>query len=182
MRPRWASRGLRSPARDSLPASLAPRHAYGRAFGLERAGDNLGAVVGPLLAALLVSLVGVRETLYFAALPGLFAAAALTIAGREAHRTLAEPAARRQIRLNFGELHRAGMARALLPVAMFEVGNVAVTLLILRATQTGRLHDRVASELACPVGRVGRMSLCRSRIRKSSARVSCGSRGTAVWG
>ncbi|MFD0009225.1 hypothetical protein ACFVJ4_43845, partial [Streptomyces sp. NPDC127178] len=31
----------------------------------------------------------------------------------------------------------------------------------------GLLHDRVTSELACPVGRVGRMSLCRSRIPKS---------------
>ncbi|MGI5135577.1 MULTISPECIES: hypothetical protein [unclassified Streptomyces] len=37
--------------------------------------------------------------------------------------------------------------------------------------RTGPLHDRVPSELACPVGRVGRMSLCRSRIRKSSARM-----------
>jgi sugar phosphate permease len=42
----WVSRGLRSPARDSLLASLAPRSAYGRAFGLERAGDNVGAVIG----------------------------------------------------------------------------------------------------------------------------------------
>ncbi|MET8405385.1 MFS transporter [Streptomyces sp900116325] len=131
----WASRGVRSPARDALLTSLAPRRAYGRAFGLERAGDNLGAVAGPLLAALLVSLVGIREALYFAALPGLLAAVAITVAGREARRTLTEPAARRRIRLNVKELRRAGMTRALVPVAMFEVGNVAVTLLILRATQ-----------------------------------------------
>lgn len=38
----------------------------------------------------------------------------------------------------------------------------------------GLLHDRVASELACPVGRVGRMSLCPSLIPKSSARTSFG--------
>ncbi|MGW6899870.1 AAA family ATPase [Streptomyces sp. NPDC054919] len=43
----------------------------------------------------------------------------------------------------------------------------------------GLPHDRVTSELACPAGRVGRMSLCPSLIRKSSARMSCGSRGTA---
>ncbi|MFF9479273.1 MFS transporter [Streptomyces sp. NPDC014733] len=131
----WASRGIRSPARDALLASLAPPHAYGRAFGLERAGDNLGAVVGPLLAALLVSLIGIRATLWCAALPGLLAAVAITFAGREARRTLAEPSARRRVRLHLGDLRRAGMARALLPVAMFEIGNIAVTLLILRATQ-----------------------------------------------
>ncbi|WUH90373.1 NACHT domain-containing protein [Streptomyces sp. NBC_00433] len=44
----------------------------------------------------------------------------------------------------------------------------------------GLVHDRVTSELACPVGRVGRMSLCPSLIRKSSVRTSCGSRGTAA--
>lgn len=51
----WSSRGLRSPAKDTLLASLVPRHAFGRAYGLERAGDNLGAVVGPLAAAGLVA-------------------------------------------------------------------------------------------------------------------------------
>jgi sugar phosphate permease len=38
----WLFRGLRSPARDALLASLSPSSAHGRAFGLERAGDNLG--------------------------------------------------------------------------------------------------------------------------------------------
>jgi Major Facilitator Superfamily len=36
----WLARGVRSPARDAMLASLAPREAYGRASGLERAGDN----------------------------------------------------------------------------------------------------------------------------------------------
>ncbi len=47
----WIARGIRSPSRDALLATLAPRAGYGRAYGLERAGDNLGAVAGPLLAA-----------------------------------------------------------------------------------------------------------------------------------
>lgn len=129
----WTSRGLRSPARDSLLASLAPRQAYGRAFGLERAGDNLGAVVGPLLAAALVVWLGIRPAMYLAAIPGLFAAIAITVAAREArgHGT----AAARRARLELEGLRRAGLLRPLLPVAMFELGNVATTLLILRATQ-----------------------------------------------
>jgi hypothetical protein len=48
--------------------------------------------------------------------------------------------------------------------------------------ERGLVHDRVTSELACPVGRVGRMSLCPSLIRKSSARMSSGSRGIAARG
>lgn len=50
----------------------------------------------------------------------------------------------------------------------------------LPAEYRGLPHDRVTSEVACPVGQVGRMSPCPSPIRKSSARTSCGSRGTVA--
>lgn len=129
----WLFRGLRSPARDALLASLSPSSAQGRAFGLERAGDNLGAVAGPLLAAGLVAWVGVRPALYLAAIPGLLAAVAIIIAARESRRHGAHLdngfAARR---LDLRALRDAGMLRALLPVLLFEFGNVATTLLILR--------------------------------------------------
>ena len=128
----WLARGVRTPARDAMLASLAPREAYGRAFGLERAGDNLGAVAGPLLAAGLVAWLGIRPALYLAAIPGLFAAIAIIFAAREARR-LHDPIARRY-RLELHELRRAGLLRSLWPIAAFELGNMATTLLILRAT------------------------------------------------
>ena len=56
----WGSRGLRVPARNALLADIVPRSVYGRAYGFERAMDNLGAIVGPLLAIGLVGVVGVR--------------------------------------------------------------------------------------------------------------------------
>lgn len=129
----WAARGVRSPARDSLLASLAPPAALGRAFGLERAGDNLGAVAGPLLAALLVSLVGIRPAMWCAAVPGLFAAISITAAARAARRRPSSPV--RRSRLDLGSLRRAGLARPMIPVLLFECGNTTATLLILRATQ-----------------------------------------------
>jgi MFS family permease len=131
----WAARGLRSPARDSLLASLASEDTFGRAFGLERAGDNLGAVAGPLLAALLVALVGIRHAIFFSVVPSLFAAAAITLAAREARRLRGDTRARQQVRENLGALRDAGIVRALFPVTAFELGNMATTLLILRATQ-----------------------------------------------
>lgn len=130
----WVSRGIRSPARDTLLVSLVPREAYGRATGVERAGDNAGAVLGPLLASVLVAVVGVRYAIGLAIVPGLFAAAAITLAAREARRTLQAPAARRTLSFNLSELRAAGLARALAPAALFEFGNLATTLLILRAT------------------------------------------------
>jgi len=51
----WAGRGFRSPLRDFLLADeVQPTH-FGRVYGIERAADMLGAVVGPLLAIALVT-------------------------------------------------------------------------------------------------------------------------------
>lgn len=147
----WASRGIRSPARDTLLMSLVPPTAYGRASGVERAGDNTGALIGPLLASALVGVLGVRHTMLLAFVPGFFAAAAITVAARQAHRSLAAPAGRRTLRLNLRELHRAGMVGALGPAALFELGNLATTLLILRATEllhTGGRSLTAATSLA----------------------------------
>jgi MFS family permease len=132
----WMFRGVRSPARDALLASLSPTSAQGRAFGLERAGDNLGAVAGPLLAAGLVAWVGVRPALYLAAIPGLLAAVAIIVAARESRRRSAHPDGGSGVRrLDLRALRDAGTLRALVPVLLFEFGNLATTLLILRATQ-----------------------------------------------
>jgi sugar phosphate permease len=54
----WGARGARGPARNALLADIVPVSAYGRAYGFERAMDNLGAIGGPLLALALVALVG----------------------------------------------------------------------------------------------------------------------------
>lgn len=72
----WAGRGFRGPLRDFLVSdSVEPRY-YARAFGLERAGDMIGAVAGPLLAlSLLAAGVAMKSVLLIAVVPGLLAAA-----------------------------------------------------------------------------------------------------------
>ncbi|MGC4191510.1 MAG: MFS transporter [Thermomicrobiales bacterium] len=135
----WISRGLRSPARDALLANLAPPEAYGKAYGIERAGDNAGAVLGPLLAADLVSWVGIRAAMFASVIPGLLAAVAIVVAAAEA-RKLARPVVRRQAGLRLRELGQTGLPRLLVPIALFELGNMASTMLILRATDVLQ-HD-----------------------------------------
>jgi MFS family permease len=130
----WMSRGIRSPARDAILFSLVPGSAYGRASGLERAGDNLGAVGGPLLAAGFVAVFGIRPTLLIAAIPGFFAAVAITIAAREARLHAGGTKGRKVLSYNLGELREAGLTRVLAAPTLFELGNLATSLLILRAT------------------------------------------------
>lgn len=131
----WTSRGIRTPARDTLLTSLVSGNRYGRAIGVERAGDNAGAILGPLLAAGLVGLVGVRWAMLASVVPGLLAVLAIGTAAREARRSLAgQPSVHRAVSLRLRQLHGAGLTRLLVPIACFELGNVAATLLILRAT------------------------------------------------
>ncbi len=63
------------------------------------------------MAAGLVVWLGIRPTMYLAAIPGLFAAVAITIAAREARKRIktAPPGSAR--RLDLGELRRARMSQ-----------------------------------------------------------------------
>jgi MFS family permease len=43
-------KGIRSPARDAMIADVTPAELHGRAFGLQRGLDHIGAILGPLVA------------------------------------------------------------------------------------------------------------------------------------
>lgn len=72
-------KGLRTPPRDALLADLASSGDRGRAYGLQRAMDNAGAFVGPLVAALLLKffIQGERTVFLLTLVPGLLAVAVL---------------------------------------------------------------------------------------------------------
>jgi MFS family permease len=129
----WAARGLRVPARNALLADAVDSRVYGRAYGFERAMDNLGAIVGPLLAIALVAAFSVRAAILLSVVPGLLAALAIVYAIRRLPRVSSRE--RQPIRLRFRPVLRGRLGRVLLGVAAFELGNVATTLLILRATE-----------------------------------------------
>ncbi len=80
----WIGRGYRGPLRDYLLTDAVEKTHYGRAFGLERAGDMLGAVAGPLTAALLVYAgVPFKWIILGTMIPGTAAAAAMFFLTRE---------------------------------------------------------------------------------------------------
>jgi MFS family permease len=129
----WTARGLRVPARNALLADVVPPGAYGRAYGFERMMDNLGAVFGPLLALGLVATVGTRWAIGLSVIPGLLAVLAIVYAIRHAPR--AERRERVPLRIRVRPVLHGRLGRLMAAVTAFEVGNVAATLLILRATE-----------------------------------------------
>lgn len=129
----WAARGLRVPARNALLADVVAAEAYGRAYGFERTMDNLGAIVGPLLALGLVSLVSIRTAILTSVVPGLLAAVAIVYAIRQAD--LPKATERKKLRFQIRPVLHGQLGRVMAGFTAFEVGNVAATLLILRTTQ-----------------------------------------------
>jgi MFS family permease len=95
--------------------------------------DNLGAVLGPLLALGLVAAVGVRWAIGLAVIPGLLAAAAIVYAIRPHPKPILRE--RVPLRIRVRPVLRGRVGRLMAAIACFEVGNIAATLLILRATE-----------------------------------------------
>lgn len=105
--------------------------------------DNLGPIVGPTLAQLLVAAFGTRPAIGLSVIPGLLAAGAIVYAIRHAPRAV--PGERQALRIRVRPLLDASLGPLLGGIAAFEVANVATTLLILRARELlgpGRSDDR----------------------------------------
>jgi len=128
----WTARGLRVPARNALLADVVPAAAYGRAYGFERAMDNLGAVGGPLLALALVASFSVRTAILLSIVPGLLAVVAILYAIR--HTARPRPRDRVALRIRVRPVLRGDLGSLMVGIGLFELGNIAATLLILRAT------------------------------------------------
>jgi MFS family permease len=128
-------KGIRTSPRDALIAASAPVDDRGRAFGLQRAMDHMGAVVGPLAAFLLLSGAGLplRTVFFLSAIPGAAAVAVLVFLVRD-HRASAAPPLGEK--LGDGRLPPA-FRRYLLIVGLFTLGNASDAFLILRAMEAG---------------------------------------------
>jgi len=132
----WMGRGGRGPSRDTLLAECVAPGQTGRAFGFERAMDNLGAVLGPLCATALLGALGTRGVLRWTLLPGLTAALAFAILapavrGAEIHHAAG---AAPKFTARLAQFPRSYW-RFLAGVFAHGIGAFAPTLLILRASQ-----------------------------------------------
>ncbi len=129
----WVARGLRVPSRNALLADVVSPARYGAAYGFERMMDNLGALGGPLLAVVLVAAVGIRGAIWLSVIPGLLAILAIVYAIRHTPKPTEQD--RRPVKIKVRPVLQGPLRRLFAGVTAFELGNVAATLLILRATE-----------------------------------------------
>ena len=127
----WLGRGIRGPVRDSILTDAVPAEVKGRAFGFDRALDTLGAVLGPVAALWLISLVSFRTVFLLTLIPGICAALAFGMVVQERRRETVQP---KNFRMSLSHLPKE-FKRFLVAVGVFGAGDFAHTLLILRAAQ-----------------------------------------------
>lgn len=127
----WVGRGTRGPIRNVLLTEAVTPETYGRAFGLERAMDSMGAVIGPLLALGLLGWVGLRPLFAWTLVPGALALFAFAFLVREKPHA---PGPGRKLFSGFGRLS-GSYRRFLLGVGLAGLGDFSNTLLILFATE-----------------------------------------------
>jgi MFS family permease len=126
-------KGLRSSPRDALlAASVAPEH-RGLAFGLHRSMDNAGAVLGPLLAALLLGYgFKIRDLFPISIIPALLCLG-LSLLIKEPRYTQVR---RGKFSWNLQNLP-TNFKHYLLAVVVFNLGNSSNMFLLLRAKELG---------------------------------------------
>ena len=144
----WIARGGKAPARDSLLAGSVEPAQLGRAFGVERAMDSIGAVAGPLLAAPLIVAVGYRWLFAISIIPGLLAAVAVLILVREVPRRLQTSAPEFTAPMRTLARTRGPFRRLLIGVGLYGLGNFSATLLILQATNLLHANGRSSTDAA----------------------------------
>ena len=149
-------KGIRTAPRDALLADSADPRARGRAFGFHAAADNAGAVLGPLMAFLILRLQGIgslegtkrllphdeqaiRNVFWLASIPALVAVVILIIVVRDVpHGHAGEKATEASAGEIAGE---QGLTRRfwgyLVVILLFTLGNSTDAFLLLRANQLG---------------------------------------------
>src|SRR2546428_777143 len=72
-----AGKGIRTSPRDALISDSVRTDVSARAFGLHRSLDQVGAIIGPVLAFLLIPVIGIRNLFLICLVPGSIAVVVL---------------------------------------------------------------------------------------------------------
>ncbi len=135
-------KGLRTAPRDALVADSVDERQRGLAFGLHRAGDTAGAVIGIGLALVLILIAGGAERLTRASfqlvvlLSVIPAVTAVLVLALGAHETAVAPGEDKVLRLTLAGFDRR-FRWFLLILILFTLGNSSDAFLIIRAQTTG---------------------------------------------
>ncbi len=147
-----AAKGLRGAPRDVMLAESTEKGKLGAAFGLLQAMDSAGAILGPLVAILMLDMLhsSMRKVFWIAAIPGFLTIAVVTLFARETRTGRAADASSSvRVTADSAERNATQVSRpqsvvlpgsfyyVLAAVTLFSLGNSSDMFLILRAQNIG---------------------------------------------
>ncbi|MGR8952128.1 MAG: MFS transporter [Gammaproteobacteria bacterium] len=132
-------KGIRGAPRDALIADVAPAKIRGACFGLRQAMDTVGAVLGPLLAMLLLYLYhdNLKAVLWFAVAPAALTVVLIIAGIQEPKPTQGRSRFRSPLRLANLSGFKIRYWRVMVIGAIFSLARFSEAFLILRAQQSG---------------------------------------------
>lgn len=133
-------KGLRSPPRDAMISDATPAALHGRAFGLQRGLDHLGAVLGPLLAWYLITVhgVSVRGVIAASIVPGVLVLVLAVWAVKDGQgRSKTVEGGQKRSKTVEGGRGRSRPPFALYAISFFYLIQMPETLIILRSQNLG---------------------------------------------
>ncbi|MEK7079395.1 MAG: MFS transporter, partial [Patescibacteria group bacterium] len=131
-------KGIRTSARDALLLQNTTKNNKGFIFGFHRAIDSLGAVIGPLLALLLMHYLNenMRLTFVIAFIPALIGVVLLMLFVKEKSSPPSTEGKKNIIRISWKEINPS--LKLFFVISMvFAIGNSSDAFLILRSKQLG---------------------------------------------
>ncbi len=140
-------KGIRGAPRDAIIAESVPENKRGLAFGFNRAADHLGAVIGPVVAFILLSFFAdnpqnptaqdYQQVFLYASIPVVIGLFVIVFFVKEKPREFASTdVTAPKIKLSLKEFD-GNFKRFLIVVALFTLSNSTDAFLLLRAEQTG---------------------------------------------
>jgi len=129
-------KGIRTTPRDALIASSAAKKVRGKSFGLHRAMDTSGAIVGTLIAFFILQKYlgdAFRLIFWLSFIPGLIAVLILIFAVKES-----KSKAEKKYSFNFKNLN-PNLKKFLFVILLFNLANFSYAFFILRAQDIGLL-------------------------------------------
>jgi MFS family permease len=128
-------KGTRAAPRDAMISDVTPPEQRGRAYGFHRALDHTGAVLGPLLAVVLLQYLTLRQTFMAAVIPGAIGVLILAFFLRE---TKAEGTRQKaEGRSSSFIVPSSSFRSALTAIALFSLANSSDAFLLLQAHAAG---------------------------------------------
>jgi MFS family permease len=132
-------KGIRGAPRDALVADLTPPRLRGAAYGLRQALDSVGALIGPLLALLLMLWLAndIRSVMWIAVIPAFIAVALLVFYVREPERAAVERRVKAPLAVADAKRLPLRYWLVVLLGAVFTLARFSEAFLVLRAQSVG---------------------------------------------